>query len=189
MNKRKNINNIVFKAGILALTCSLSACDQAKQAETSKQADVQTSGDTTKQADTSKQAQETIRNNPLNKETSMYTKLPSGLEYKVTQEAPANAESPSAGKKVTVHYTGWLWNNGTKGTKFDSSVDRGQQFSFTIGVGQVIKGWDEGVMGMKVGEKRELVIPAHLGYGSRGAGGLIPGGATLMFEVELFKVG
>ena len=183
----KNKNNIMFKAGLLALSCSLSACDTDKNA--TKQAEKQT--DTSKQAQETplKTSQDTSQNNPQNKETNMFTKLPSGLEYKITQEAPAGAQSPAAGGKVTVHYTGWLWNNGTKGTKFDSSVDRGQQFSFTIGVGQVIKGWDEGVMGMKVGEKRELIIPASLGYGSRGAGGAIPGGATLMFEVELFKVG
>jgi len=184
----KNVNNIVFKAGLLALSCTLSACEQAEKNVT-KQVD--------KQTDTSKQTQEapsptpqnTNPNSSLNKETDMLKTLDSGLQYKVTQAAPAGAQSPSKGQKVTVHYTGWLWNNGTKGTKFDSSVDRGQQFSFTIGVGQVIKGWDEGVMDMKVGEKRELIIPAHLAYGSRGAGGAIPGGATLMFEVELFKVG
>ncbi|MTI10439.1 FKBP-type peptidyl-prolyl cis-trans isomerase [Curvivirga aplysinae] len=86
--------------------------------------------------------------------------------------------------KVFVHYTGWLLD----GTKFDSSVDRGQPFSFTLGAGQVIKGWDQGVKGMKVGEKRELIIPAHLGYGDRGAGASIPPGATLKFEVELLDV-
>jgi FKBP-type peptidyl-prolyl cis-trans isomerase len=179
----QNSNNIVLKAGLLALSCTLSACDTdkngIKQTETNKQAH-ETPANT---------SQNTASTSSLNNETNMFTKLPSGLEYKITQAAPDNAQSPTAGKKVTVHYTGWLWNNGTKGTKFDSSVDRGQKFEFTIGVGQVIKGWDEGVMGMKVGEKRELIIPANLGYGARGAGGAIPGGATLMFEVELFKVG
>ncbi|MEK7725674.1 MAG: FKBP-type peptidyl-prolyl cis-trans isomerase, partial [Nitrospirota bacterium] len=82
---------------------------------------------------------------------------------------------------VSVHYTGWL----TNGKKFDSSVDRGQPFSFRLGVGQVIKGWDEGVQGMKVGGKRKLTIPSNLGYGARGAGGLIPPHATLVFDVEL----
>lgn len=112
----------------------------------------------------------------------------SGLKYEILQAAPADAVSPQAGKIVTVHYTGWLDNNGAKGTKFDSSVDRGQPFQFIIGVGQVIRGWDEGVLGMKVGEKRRLIIPAELGYGSRGAGALIPGGATLIFDVELIAV-
>ena len=93
-------------------------------------------------------------------------------------------ESPKPGQMVVVHYTGTLEN----GSKFDSSVDRGQPFTFKIGVGQVIKGWDEGVMTMKVGGKRKLTIPSQLGYGARGAGGVIPPNATLIFEVELLGV-
>ena len=89
-----------------------------------------------------------------------------------------------AGKKVSVHYTGWL----TDGTKFDSSKDRGNPFIFPLGKGHVIKGWDEGVAGMKVGGKRKLIVPSALGYGSRGAGGVIPPNATLVFEVELLAV-
>ena len=89
------------------------------------------------------------------------------------------------GKHVTVHYTGWLADGGKK---FDSSHDRGKPFTFLLGGGDVIKGWDQGVAGMKVGGKRKLVIPAALGYGDRGAGGVIPPGATLIFEVELLKV-
>jgi peptidylprolyl isomerase len=111
------------------------------------------------------------------------TTTPSGLKY--TDHVVGEGESPQKGKKVTVHYTGTL----TDGKKFDSSVDRGSPFSFTIGVGQVIKGWDEGVMSMKVGGKRTLNIPPDLGYGSQGAGGVIPPNAALVFEVELLGVG
>jgi len=107
---------------------------------------------------------------------------PSGLGY--IDVAIGTGASPKTGDKVTVHYTGFL----TNGTKFDSSVDRGQPFSFTIGLGQVIKGWDEGVMSMKVGGKRKLVIPPQLGYGSRGAGGVIPPNAELVFDVELLGI-
>ena len=109
-----------------------------------------------------------------------------GLQYQDTVEG--TGPSPSRGQTCEMHYTGWLWVNGAKGAKFDSSVDRGEPFEFAIGVGQVIKGWDEGVMTMKVGGKRTLLIPPALGYGARGAGGVIPGNATLLFEVELLGV-
>ncbi len=113
-------------------------------------------------------------------------KTDSGLQYEVIQAG--SGESPQTGKQVTVHYSGWLDNNGEPGTKFDSSVDRGQPFTFVIGVGQVIKGWDEGVMAMNVGEKRRLYIPADLGYGAYGAGSVIPPHASLIFDVELLKI-
>ncbi|CDK30923.1 FKBP-type peptidyl-prolyl cis-trans isomerase [Candidatus Babela massiliensis] len=113
-------------------------------------------------------------------------KTSTGLEYEII--TPGNGESPNKGQKVTVNYTGWLDNNGQLGTKFDSSVDRNQPFTFIIGVGQVIKGWDEGVMSMKVGEKRRLFIPADLGYGAYGAGRVIPPNAKLIFDVELLKI-
>lgn len=92
------------------------------------------------------------------------------------------------GSTVFVHYTGWLWDGKTKGAKFDSSVDRGQPFSFILGAGRVIKGWDEGVSGMKIGGKRTLIIPPDLGYGARGAGSAIPPNASLVFDVELLDV-
>ena len=115
-----------------------------------------------------------------------YTTTESGLQYLDTK-AGAGA-LPTKGQTCKVHYTGWLWKNDKKGKKFDSSLDRGDPFSFAIGQGQVIKGWDEGVSTMKVGGKRTLIIPPNLAYGERGAGGVIPAGATLMFEVELLGI-
>ena len=121
--------------------------------------------------------QETIT---MNLDNAIVT--PSGLKY-IDIEV-GTGDSPTTGQTVKVHYTGTL----TDGKKFDSSVDRGQPFSFKIGVGQVIKGWDEGVATMKVGGKRTLIIPPDLGYGERGAGGVIPGNATLLFDIELLGV-
>ena len=112
---------------------------------------------------------------------------PSGL--KIADSKVGTGAAPRAGQTCVMHYTGWLYENGAKGKKFDSSVDRGAPFEFRIGMRQVIAGWDEGVATMKVGGKRTLIIPPDLGYGARGAGnGLIPPNATLIFDVELLDV-
>ena len=118
--------------------------------------------------------------------TNQVIEMPNGLKY--TDTKIGDGATATSGNKVSVHYTGWLYNNGAKGAKFDSSVDRGQPFQFTLGAHQVIAGWDEGVAGMKVGGKRTLIIPPELGYGARGAGSVIPPNATLMFDVELLGV-
>jgi FKBP-type peptidyl-prolyl cis-trans isomerase FkpA len=111
----------------------------------------------------------------------------SGLQYEDT--TVGEGAEAKAGQQVTVHYTGWLRNDdGSQGAKFDSSKDRNDPFQFNLGAGQVIRGWDEGVQGMKIGGKRRLTIPASLGYGARGAGGVIPPNATLIFDVELLAV-
>jgi peptidylprolyl isomerase len=110
----------------------------------------------------------------------------SGLQ--ITDGKSGDGVKPQRGQTCVMHYTGWLFQDGVKGKKFDSSLDRGEPFEFPIGMGHVIQGWDEGVATMKVGGKRTLVIPPELGYGSRGAGGVIPPHATLIFEVELLAV-
>jgi len=112
---------------------------------------------------------------------------PSGLQY--IELTVGEGDEAKAGQNVVVHYTGWLQNDdGSKGPKFDSSKDRNDPFEFALGAGMVIRGWDEGVQGMKIGGTRQLIIPAELGYGSRGAGGVIPPNATLIFDVELLGV-
>jgi FKBP-type peptidyl-prolyl cis-trans isomerase FkpA len=119
--------------------------------------------------------------------TGTMTEMPDGLKYTDTQIGTGRIAEP--GHSVTVQYTGWLYENGVKGKKFDSSLDPGNSgFTFNLGAHQVIRGWDEGVPGMKVGGKRTLIIPPELAYGSRGAGGVIPPLATLIFDVELLKV-
>lgn len=111
---------------------------------------------------------------------------PTGL--KIADTKVGTGATPRTGQTCVMHYTGWLYENGAKGKKFDSSVDRGQPFEFPIGAQRVIAGWDEGVATMKVGGKRTLIIPPQLGYGARGAGGVIPPNATLIFDVELLGV-
>ncbi len=118
---------------------------------------------------------------------STFQKTDSGILYAITQTG--SGSTPAAGEKVTVHYTGWLLQGSNQvGKKFDSSRDRGQYFEFNVDCGYVIAGWDEMVGDMKVGERRTVVLPPAMGYGSRGAGGLIPGNATLIFDIELFKI-
>lgn len=112
-----------------------------------------------------------------------FTTLASGLQFEDSVVGTGVEAKP--GRNVTVHYTGWLYENDEQGAKFDSSKDRGEPFIFPLGAGMVIKGWDEGVQGMKEGGQRTLIIPANLGYGARGAGGVIPPNATLKFDVEL----
>lgn len=111
---------------------------------------------------------------------------PSGLQYE--DSITGVGDVATSGQRVTVHYTGWLFQDGVQGAKFDSSKDRGTPFVFNLGAGSVIRGWDEGVAGMQVGGTRTLIIPPGLGYGARGAGGVIPPNATLKFEVELLKL-
>jgi FKBP-type peptidyl-prolyl cis-trans isomerase len=139
------------------------------------------------------QEQQKKSQEPKTMNTPTRTTTDSGLQYEVLDHSAvkADAKKPQRGNTVTVHYTGWLADengNPRMDKQFDSSVARKQPFQFVIGIGQVIKGWDEGVMDMQVGEKRRLVIPASLGYGSRGAGSSIPANATLVFDVELIAV-
>ena len=108
--------------------------------------------------------------------------------FQITDTKAGTGAEARKGQTVTVHYTGWLYNNGQQGAKFDSSRDRKDPFKFPLGSGMVIKGWDEGVAGMKVGGQRTLIIPPEMGYGARGAGGVIPPNATLKFDVELLGV-
>jgi peptidylprolyl isomerase len=123
---------------------------------------------------------------PALAQTGSTITTPTGLQIADTKIGTGAA--PKTGQICVMHYTGWLYQNGAKGQKFDSSVDRGQPFEFPIGAQRVIAGWDEGVATMKVGGKRTLIIPPALGYGARGAGGVIPPNATLIFEVELLDV-
>jgi peptidylprolyl isomerase len=118
---------------------------------------------------------------------SQATTTASGLQCQDLAEG--DGTSPTRGQNCSVHYTGWLWQDGQPGKKFDSSVDRGRPFKFPVGLGHVIRGWDEGVTTMKVGGKRLLLIPPDLAYGAGGAGGVIPPNATLLFEVELLGIG
>lgn len=132
-----------------------------------------------------------IYSNIVIAQSAQTTKVVKMSEFKKIDHTVGTGTLATAGQLVTVHYTGWLYEEAKpdhKGKKFDSSVDRGTPFEFSLGAGQVIKGWDEGVAGMKIGGKRTLLIPAEMGYGARGAGGVIPPNATLVFDVELLGV-
>ncbi|MGZ5444676.1 MAG: FKBP-type peptidyl-prolyl cis-trans isomerase [Thermoanaerobaculia bacterium] len=168
---------------ILTSILALAAC--ANQPAASSDATVATTTEATTTEATTTEATDTAATEPQGAAMdtfSMPTNLqtsPSGLQYTIDQ--PGTGAQPQAGQMVSVHYTGWL----TDGTKFDSSRDRGAPIEFPLGQGRVIKGWDEGIAAMKIGEKRTLVIPPALGYGARGTGGVIPPNATLVFKVEL----
>jgi FKBP-type peptidyl-prolyl cis-trans isomerase len=132
-----------------------------------------------------KQASTSASTTPAIVPPSMQTTA-SGLSYEDTN--PGSGEAANKGQTCLVHYTGWLWENGKKGAKFDSSLDHGEPFSFRLGAGEVISGWDEGVQGMKPGGARTLLVPPDLGYGAQGAGRTIPRNATLLFEVQLIEL-
>ncbi|HUI35236.1 MAG TPA: FKBP-type peptidyl-prolyl cis-trans isomerase [Stellaceae bacterium] len=123
---------------------------------------------------------------PVSAQQGKTVELPDGLKY--TDVKVGDGEEAKSGLLISVQYTGWLYKNGAKGAEFDSSKNAGKPFTFKLGAGQVIKGWDEGVAGMKIGGQRTLIIPPELAYGAKGAGGVIPPNATLMFDVELVSV-
>ena len=163
--KSNNGSRLLQALLLLFVTLGFAACD--KDTTTQKEKD-------------DKQIQQYFQANGIDPAT--VTKTSSGLYYQLLEEGDGDKVFP--GDEVSVHYVGYFLN----GTKFDSSLDRGQPFAFGLGQGMVIKGWDEGVAGMKIGGKRTLIIPAELGYGSRGAGGVIPPNATLKFDVELLDL-
>jgi peptidylprolyl isomerase len=179
------MKRLVVVSALMITTASLFiVCNNAQNTEST----VESSVENTPAAPASELAQEKIEQTTKSGNKKMTrTKTISGLEYEIMQEG--TGASPKSGNMVTVHYTGWLNVNGAPaGKAFDSSFNRNEPFTFKIGVHQVIQGWDEGVMTMKIGEKRRLFIPSNLGYGSRGAGAVIPGNANLIFDVELIKV-
>jgi FKBP-type peptidyl-prolyl cis-trans isomerase len=169
---------------LAAVTLALQGCPAQEETKQNTQSSDSTSAASSTQPGTASGAPAASgASEAISTEAKVTT--PSGLKYTVLKEGAADAKVAKAGDKVQVHYTGWL----TNGTKFDSSLDRNQPFEFSVGQSMVIKGWDEGVAGMKIGEKRKLVIPSDLGYGAQGAGGgAIPGNATLIFEVELLEI-
>jgi FKBP-type peptidyl-prolyl cis-trans isomerase len=186
--KLLSIGGLTIMLGSAQLSCQ-SAQNTNQQASTGNQqsATDNSQGQAMSGQTANQQIAQTPGVNNMNEQTAQASTqqevtTPTGLKY---QDAiVGKGDMPRFGQTVTVHYTGWL----TNGTKFDSSVDRGQPFEFQIGTGQVIKGWDEGVSTMRVGGKRRLTIPSDLGYGARGAGGVIPPNSTLVFDVELLGI-
>jgi FKBP-type peptidyl-prolyl cis-trans isomerase FkpA len=173
----------------LSLSLSLTACDGGEKKQSTDATPA--SPEAVQSAEAATGSESTAPESPAPTDdgkaisTDAQVKTTSGLGYTVLQAGKEGAKVAKSGDSVSVHYTGWL----TSGKKFDSSVDRGQPFEFQLGQGMVIRGWDEGVAGMKVGEKRKLVIPSELGYGERGAGnGEIPPNSILIFEVELLGI-
>jgi peptidylprolyl isomerase len=169
-----DMNRKIFSLCFIALLCITASCGSNSSEKTK----------TVKQSNNKDVSMLNV-GNPI--DLSLFKKIDSGILYLVTQEGTGSL--PILGETVTVHYTGWLLENGNiLGSKFDSSRDRGDYFKFPVGVGYVISGWDEMIADMKVGERRIIILPSNMAYGSRGAGRAIPPHATLVFDVELFKI-
>jgi peptidylprolyl isomerase len=186
LRKDLKMKSVMTGLAALMLVAGLSAADttdvkkEAQAVEKTVSAPVKIKADTAKAGMTAKVAA---------KKTTMEKWVESKTGLKTMDVKVGTGAEAKAGMTVSMHYTGWLWETGAKGKKFDSSVDRNEPFQFALGAGQVIKGWDEGIAGMKEGGKRTLLIPPTLGYGARDVGnGLIPPSSTLLFEVEFLKV-
>jgi FKBP-type peptidyl-prolyl cis-trans isomerase len=179
------MKKLLLALGVASLMTAVVVADTT---DSTKKADVKATAKIEKKAemaDSAMQKQADKAEKAAEKKAEVMT-MKSGLKY-IDHTVGTGAEAVT-GKQVTVHYTGWLDDNGKHGTKFDSSKDRNQPFTIPLGAGQVIKGWDEGIVGMKEGGTRELIIPGDLAYGKRGYPGVIPPDATLIFEVELISV-
>lgn len=183
---KKTVFSYCMSASLLVATTGCTTVKEETTQETAKSSDIQMAQKSEK---TLKSPEESTSQPQDQKNMNKRVTTPSGLMYEIIEETQkSDAKKPSTGNIVTVHYTGWLADangNPLYDKKFDSSRDRNQTFQFSIGKGQVIKGWDEGVMDMKVGEKRRLIIPAGLAYGNRAVGNIIPANSTLVFDVEL----
>jgi FKBP-type peptidyl-prolyl cis-trans isomerase len=178
------MKKLLLALGVASLMTAVVVADTT---DTTKKADVKATAKIEKKAEMADSAmQQADKAEKAAEKKAEVMTMKSGLKY-IDHTVGTGAEAIT-GKQVTVHYTGWLDDNGKHGTKFDSSKDRNQPFTIPLGAGQVIKGWDEGIVGMKEGGTRELIIPGDLAYGKRGYPGVIPPDATLIFEVELISV-